>query len=55
MRVSLEWLFNISAFMVRGLALKWKQPIGYFLSSGPIKPAILDSLVKECLDKFENT
>ena len=43
------------AFMVHGLALKWKQPIGYFLSSGPIKPAILDSLVKECLDKLENT
>ena len=25
------------AFMVRGLASKWKQPVGYFLSSGPIK------------------
>ena len=43
------------AFMVRGLASKWKQPIGYFLSSGPIKPTVLDSLVKECLDKLEET
>ena len=24
------------AFMVRGLAEKWKQPIGYYLSSGPM-------------------
>ena len=28
-------------FMVRVLASKWKQPIGYFLSSGPIKAKIL--------------
>ena len=43
------------AFMVQGLASKWKQPIGYFLSSGPIKTTVLDSLVKECLDKLEET
>ena len=24
------------AFMVRGLATKWKQPVGYFLSAGPV-------------------
>ena len=41
------------AFMVRGLASKWKQPIGNFLSSGQRKPTILDSLVKECLGKLE--
>ena len=29
------------AFVVRGLASKWKQPLGYFLSSGPIKSTIL--------------
>ena len=25
------------AFVVRGLISKWKQPVGYFLSSEPIK------------------
>ena len=35
---------HATAFMVRGLASKWKQPIGYFLSSGPIKAKILQSL-----------
>ena len=28
-------------FMIRGLASKWKQPIGYFLSSGPIRAKTL--------------
>ena len=35
---------HATAFMVRGLASKWKQPVGYFLSSGPIKAKILQSL-----------
>ena len=43
------------AFMVRGLASKWKQPIGYFLSSGPIKAKILQSLTKMCISKLEGT
>ena len=42
-------------FVVRGLASKWKQPLGYFLSSGPIKSTILKSLTKECIDKLKKT
>ena len=43
------------AFMVRGLASKWKQPVGYFLSSGLIKATILRSLTKQCIDKIDKT
>ena len=42
-------------FMVRGLATKWKQPVRYFLSSGPIKATILRSLTKQCIDKIDKT
>ena len=34
------------AFMVRGLASKWKQPVGYFLTSGTVTPVVLKTLVK---------
>ena len=40
---------HATAFMVRGLASKWKQPVGYFLSSGPIKAKILQSLTRQCI------
>ena len=40
-------------FVVRGLDSKWKQPLSYFLSSGPIKSTILKSLTKECIGKLE--
>ena len=43
------------AFVVRGLASKWKHPLGYFLSSGPIKSKMLKSLTKECIGKLEKT
>ena len=43
------------AFVVRGLASKWKHPLGYFLSSVPIKSTILKSLTKECTGKLEKT
>ena len=39
-------------FMVRGLSLKWKQPVGYFLSSGPITGKMLQSLTRSCIDKL---
>jgi hypothetical protein len=42
------------AFMVRGLASKWKQCIGYFLSSGPIKGSTLQALVKEAITKLSD-
>ena len=34
------------AFVVRGLPCKWKQPLDYFLSSGPAKSTILQSMTK---------
>ena len=46
---------HATAFMVRGLASKWKQPVGYFLSSGPIKAKILQSLTWQCIDKVDQT
>ena len=42
------------AFMIRGLASKWK-PIGYFLSSGPIRTKTLQSLTRSCISKFTET
>ena len=47
--------YHAIAFMVRGLATKWKQPVGYFLSYGPIKAALLRSLTKQCIDKIDKT
>ena len=46
---------HTTVFMVRGLASKWKQPIGYFLSSGPVKSSILATLVKTCIEKVDKT
>ena len=40
------------AFMVRGLASKWKQCIGYFLTSGPASPAMLQSLTRQAINKL---
>ena len=37
--------------MIKGLASKWKQPIGYFLSSGPIRAKTLQSLTRSCISK----
>ena len=41
------------AFIVKGLASKWKQPIGYFLSAGPIKASVLQMLTKLCITKLQ--
>ncbi|GFN88247.1 transposable element p transposase [Plakobranchus ocellatus] len=38
--------------MVRGLLSKWKQPLAYVLSKGPVKTNILFSLIKETLQKL---
>ena len=43
---------HAGAFMIRGLQKKWKQAIGYFLSSGPIPGDKLQILVNEALDKL---
>ena len=42
-------------FMVRGLYSKWKQPIGYFLTSGPVNKDKLNVLINLCLEKLEET
>ena len=42
------------AFLVRGLATKWKQPVGYFLSSGPISGETLKNVLLECIEKLVN-
>ena len=41
------------AFMARGLNSKWKQPLGYFLSSGPISAATLQTLTRNCIRKVK--
>ena len=41
-------------FMIRGLSNKWKQCIGYFLSSGPISSKSLHVLVLQAIDKVSN-
>ena len=39
-------------FMVRGLTEKWKLPIGYFLSSGPMKGTTMQQLLNECITEL---
>ena len=39
-------------FLVRGLRTKWKQPVGYFLSSGPLSGDIMKTLLLECIQKL---
>lgn len=41
------------AFLVRGLKSKWKQPVGYFLSSGPVSAPMLRSLTRNCIEKLQ--
>lgn len=40
--------------MVRGMTIKWKQPVGYFLSSGPTKANILQDLLLETVRRVFN-
>ena len=42
------------AFMVKGLFDKWKQPIGCFLSRGPMSSSLMKSHVLDCLTKLDN-
>ena len=45
---------HASMFMVRRLVEKWKQPVGYFLSSGPMSPDTIKTLLFECIDKLQS-
>ena len=40
-------------FMVRGLAHKWKQPLGYYLSNGPMKGREMKPLLLSCIDHLQ--
>ena len=40
-------------FMVRGIREKWKQPVGYFLTSGPMSGEKMHSLIIECITKLK--
>lgn len=44
---------HATVFMVRGLQINWKQPVGYFRSSGPIDSELLHTLLLECMEKVE--
>lgn len=41
-------------FTVRGLKNKWKQPVGYFLTSGPASASTLQILVRTCISKLSS-
>lgn len=43
---------HATVFLVRGLMTNWKQPVGYFLSSGPMESSLLHTLLIECIDKL---
>ena len=43
------------ACVVRCLSFKWKQPISYFLTPGPVSAQVLQTLVKSCLDQLKST
>lgn len=45
---------HATVFMVRGLRSKWKQPLGYVLTSGPVPANMLKDLVFECVRKATN-
>ena len=38
--------------MVRGMILKWKQAVGYFLTSGTMNADMLKDLLLSCISKM---
>ena len=45
---------HVMAFMVRVIASKWNQPLGYFLTSGPMVGSGINILLRQCIDKLKN-
>ena len=45
---------HAGVFMVRGIIGRWKQPVGYFLTSGPMKAYDLQGLVVTCIQKLQS-
>ena len=46
---------HASVFMVRGLKSKWKQPLGYFLTSGTVPGSTLQTLTHHCISEIKKT
>ena len=42
-------------FVIRGVCEKWKQPLGYVVTSGPVRAQSLNVLLLECLDRTLET
>lgn len=42
-------------FMVRGLGVKWKQAVGYFLSSGAAPSSTISSLIEDCIGRLKKS
>ena len=51
-KAAIKLPYHAIAFMVRGIAKKWKQPVGYFLSSGPMPGKTMKTLLLMCIDKL---
>ena len=45
---------SVVVFSIRGLKNKWKQPVGYFLTSGAINSNILNDLTHMCIRKLRD-
>jgi len=45
---------HVLVFMMRGISVKWKQPLAYFFVKGSVKPVILGRLLHDCLAKLED-
>ena len=43
-----------TVFMVRNMLGTWKQPIGYFLTSGLIKSEVIANKLRQCITKVKN-
>jgi hypothetical protein len=52
LKPSNELANHAMVFMVRGIMEKWKQAIGYFLSSGPMGGKEMEELVRICITKL---
>ena len=46
---------HAGVFIMSGITERWKQPIGYCLSAGPVSGKKLKTLVLDCIEKVEET
>ena len=44
---------HAGVFMIRGLVEKWKQSVGYFLTSGPMSSDVLKDCLLTCIEKVQ--